>query len=209
MVLNSFNPVSSWISRRDVVPVCYLRILHFDSCPILGNSLLNSVSSDSSWWASLAFELLTRRRGPLARAARHVSDTVCHLSYFQRRIIVWSHTGSFVSASTEAEWSVFIFRKVVFKGTIDIKSVQQSFTHYTDILPPLILPTHQNAVSYNLITILKVKVTLGNMWKALQRGPSARSPGFEDDDFGNSSCCWAVTAISYCPSRHLQLTEKT
>ena len=45
--------------------------------------------------------------------------------------------------------------------------------------------------------------------KQVQRGPSDRSPGFEDDDFGNSLCCWAVTSVSYCPSRHLQLTEKT
>ena len=43
----------------------------------------------------------------------------------------------------------------------------------------------------------------------IQRGPSACSPGFEDDDFWNSPCCWAITAVSYCPSRHLQLTEKT
>ena len=63
--------------------------------------------------------------------------------------------------------------------------------------------------------VLTIQIGLGgpkpgpDRANSLQRGPSDPSPGFEDDDLGNSPCCWAVTAVSYCPSRHLQLTEKT
>ena len=62
-----------------------------------------------------------------------------------------------------------------------------------------------------LVTLCSISYLMANSKSGMyiQRGPSARSPGFEDDDLGNSTCCWAVTAVRYCPSRHLQLTEKT